>query len=163
MSRAFLLLVVVVVCVFGVSLGASFQELHKKIVTNQRENQQRWIFKQVATTANLGTVGFATLKFFQGSAICSGAVTSGEVHGTGTCFSDGTGSQANIVIGSTAGPIVQINSTKYSDTACTFPKSFVIHTGSSNCLSSGTTSQIGFFSTSFPSLSSTFGAGTFSA
>ena len=151
-----LMLLVVVVCVLGRSLGASFQELHKKILSGQRKN-----FKQVVTTANLGTVGFGAVKFFPNSA-CSGSVFSGLMIGTGTCFTDGTGSTANVVVGSTAGPIVTVNVNSYSDTACTTLINSDANTGSTTCLADGGVSEVAVFFTSFPSLSSTFGAGTFS-
>ena len=155
MSKLFLLLVVVV-CVLGLSFGASFDEIHKKIRANSRKT-----FKEVATTAALGTVGFGVLKSFQSSSTCSGTVSAGFVIGTGVCFSSGTGSAANIV-GDTTGTTITLTMNTYSDTACTTLSSTDVQSGSTTCVGGGGVSQIGFFSTSFPSLSSTFGVGTFS-
>ena len=156
MSKLFLLLVVVV-CVLGLSFGASFEELHKKIRVNSRKN-----FKEVATTASLGTVGFGVLKTFLASSTCSGTVSAGIVIGTGVCFSqDGVTSVANIV-GATTGTVISVTMNTYSDAACTTLETSIVQSGSTTCVSGGAVSQIGFFSTSLPSLSSTFGVGTFS-
>ena len=156
MLKLFLLLVVVV-CVLGLSFGASFEEIHKKILANSRKN-----FKQVAATASLGTVGFGVLKAYEASSTCSGTVSTGIVIGTGVCFSeDGVTSVANIV-GATTGTVISVTMNTYSDAACTTLAWTDTQSGSTTCLGDGGVSQIVFFSTSFPSLSSTFGAGAFS-
>ena len=156
MSKLFLLLVVVA-CVLGLSLGASFEEIHKKIRANSRKN-----FKQVATTASLGTVGFGVVKQFAASSTCSGTVATAIVIGTGTCFSeDGVTSAANIV-GSTTGTTISIAINTYSDAACTTLAATEAMSVTTTCVGGSVMSEIGFFSTSFPSLSSTFGVGAFS-
>ena len=151
-----ILLLVVVVCGLGLSLGASFEEIDKKILANSRKN-----FKLVATTASLGTVGFGVLQQYIASSTCSGTISSGLVIGTGTCYSeDGVTSAANIV-GDTSGNAISITKNTYSDAACTTLDTTTVDSGSTTCVGGGGASEIGFFSTSLPSLSSTFGAGTF--